>query len=224
MLFSGAIVAIGLTILAFFQFWFSTNFAKLDTNISDNRKAVYTMRLTGVICFLTAGVIQTYFYGSAWKSYSLNLNNIDKTLIWCGLLLIPIILLNAFGTSRPDNLKNYPQVRLSVWSPRDLVISASTWVLYLIAYEWLFRGVLLPACLQEMPIWAAIAINVAIYSLVHIPKGIGETIAAIPFGIFVCWISIETQQFWAAILLHCFLALSNEWFSLKNHPEMRLKL
>jgi membrane protease YdiL (CAAX protease family) len=94
--------------------------------------------------------------------------------------------------------------------------------LYLAAYEWLFRGVLLPACLDGgLSVSSAIIINTALYSLVHVPKGRTEVWAAIPFGVAVCWLTIETQSIWSALLLHVALALTNEWSSWYFHPDMQ---
>ncbi|MBK7407616.1 MAG: CPBP family intramembrane metalloprotease [Saprospirales bacterium] len=69
----------------------------------------------------------------------------------------------------------------------------------------------------------ALAVNVAIYSIAHIPKGIGEALGAIPFGIIVCLAAAATGNIWFPFLVHCVLALSNDWFSLYFNPEMHLK-
>ena len=45
------------------------------------------------------------------------------------------------------------------------------WFLYLFGYEFLFRGVLLIPLIDPLGMWPAIAINIAVYSATHIPKG-----------------------------------------------------
>jgi membrane protease YdiL (CAAX protease family) len=87
----------------------------------------------------------------------------------------------------------------------------------------MFRGFLLFSSLPVLGIWPSILLNTAVYSLVHIPKGNKETLGAIPFGILISYLAIETGTFWIAFFTHVILALSNEWFSLRTHPEMLFK-
>jgi membrane protease YdiL (CAAX protease family) len=95
--------------------------------------------------------------------------------------------------------------------------------LYLLGYEIMFRGFLLFSCLNEMNILSAIAINISIYALIHIPKGFKEVAGSLPLGILLCLMTIYTGTIWAAFMTHGILALSNEWFSLKYHPEISIK-
>ena len=90
----------------------------------------------------------------------------------------------------------------------------------MLAYEFLFRGILLYSCIHSFDIPAAVVINICIYSLVHFPKGINETIGAIPFGLILCLLVIHLDSVWVAVFIHSILALSNEWFSMKAHPDM----
>ena len=137
------------------------------------------------------------------------------------LVLVPF-LLNMFAAKSASNLTMYPQIRAKVWSKNLILISAMSWMTYLLGYEIMFRGVLFYNCLNEMSLFSAIIINISLYSLVHIPKGINETIGALPMGIVLCLLTWVTGSFWAAFILHSLLALTNEWFSLKYHPEMKI--
>ena len=70
--------------------------------------------------------------------------------------------------------------------------------------------------------WQAIALNCALYSFAHFYKGPGESFGSIPVGLILCYLTLLTGNIWMAVLIHCVMALSNEWFSLYFHPEMRL--
>ncbi|MGC8804261.1 MAG: hypothetical protein ACP5PS_10925, partial [Bacteroidales bacterium] len=59
-----------------------------------------------------------------------------------------IVLLNYFAARTPENLASYPQIRLKNWNTSDIVISSITWILYLIGYEYMFRGYLFFTSLQ----------------------------------------------------------------------------
>lgn len=134
-----------------------------------------------------------------------------------GVILIFVNLLNYRNT---DNLLAHPQIRCKYWNTQNLILSAVTWMLYLLAYESLFRGYLLFSLFESTGKWPAIAINIALYSLVHIHAGWKETVGAIPLGFVLCIVCLETGNFWAAFIAHVFLALSNEWLSLYAHPEI----
>jgi len=137
------------------------------------------------------------------------------------IFLFPIII-NKFAAKGASNLAMYPQIRAKVWSKNLIIISAISWLAYLLGYEIMFRGVLFYNCLNEMDLFSAIIINISIYSLVHIPKGFNETIGALPMGIILCFLTWFTGSIWAAFVLHSLLALTNEWFSLKYNSEMKI--
>jgi len=123
------------------------------------------------------------------------------------------IIINMFAASKPANLAVYPQMKIPVWTPYIFLFNAVCWGAYLLAYEFLFRGVLLFLCLPALGTVNAIAINAAIYALVHIPKGFRETLGAILFGIILCIITLRTGTIWCAFLTHFTLALSNDLWS-----------
>lgn len=143
---------------------------------------------------------------------------------WWSWLLIPLILILAYFSARtPANLQQYPQIRAKEWTPAILIISSLSWILFLIGYEFLFRGFVLFASLDIMNPVPAIALNTTIYAFAHFYKGPGETFGSIPAGILFCYLTLLTGNIWTAVILHAVMALSNEWFSLKAHPDMQLK-
>lgn len=147
-----------------------------------------------------------------------------KQLIWLFVLLLIIIPISAFASRSEDNLAMYPQVRNKSWNINTLLISALTWIIYLLGYEFMFRGYMFFPLVDNMGPVVAIGINVLIYSFAHIPKGMKETIGAIPFGIILCLLVLDTGSFWIAFFAHVIMALSNEWFSLKYHPHIQLNI
>jgi membrane protease YdiL (CAAX protease family) len=161
---------------------------------------------------------------SPLSDYGLAAINLKESLIWAGALSLIIILFNFFNSRSHDNIKSYPQIRKKSWSFSLFFLSAVSWIVYLFSYEFLFRGFLLFSCERTFGIWLAITINVAFYAAAHIPKGMKETLAAIPFGIILCWLTLRTQTIWVAFISHAVLALSNEWFSILAHPEMKFGL
>ena len=142
---------------------------------------------------------------------------------WWSFLIIPLILITGFFAAKQEGiLALYPQIRSKTWTPQMVVISNASWVLFLIGYEFLFRGFLLQASLDIMNAGPAIALNCALYALAHFYKGPGETFGAIPVGVLLCYLTMITGNIWSAVALHSVMALSNEWFSLRFHPGMEI--
>lgn len=170
--------------------------------------------LFGIIPLLTILFIKNkHLY-----KFGLNFKNIDSKWI---LILGPILILLTYKNRKtPDNLKNYPQIRNKKWNTRILIISAVGWFLYLLSYEFLFRGVLLYISYYTFGFWPSIIINVSVYSLVHIPKGKKEALGAIPLGIILCLLTLKSNSIFTAFILHLMMALANEWFSLNAHPTI----
>jgi membrane protease YdiL (CAAX protease family) len=88
------------------------------------------------------------------------------------------------------------------------------------AYEILFRGILLFGTLPLLGAPAAILLNMSLYSLTHIPKGLKETLGALPVGFLFCAITLYTGTIWIALLVHGMLAVANDLFALYFHSEM----
>lgn len=142
---------------------------------------------------------------------------------WWLYLTVPIILTASyFQASSPANLAVYPQVRMKEWSYGTVAKSALSWIAFLLAYEFFFRGFILFASLEVMDPWPAIALNCALYGFAHFYKGPGETFGAIAVGVLLCYLTILTGNIWSALIIHCVMALSNEWFSLRANPDVQI--
>lgn len=142
---------------------------------------------------------------------------------WWSYLLIPVILVfGYFNASKPGNLALYPQIRIKLWTPGILALSGISWVYFLIGYEFLFRGFLLFSSLEVMQTWAAVALNCSLYAFAHLYKGPGEAFGSIPVGILLCYLTMITGNIWTAVAIHSIMALSNEWFSIRSNPELKV--
>ena len=143
---------------------------------------------------------------------------------WWAYLSIPLILAGArFNASSSKNLALYPQFRIGRWTPRILVVNGISWILFLIAYEFLFRGLLLFGTLSILDPQPAILLNCTLYAVAHLYKGPLETIGAIPLGALLCYLTIITGNIWTAVVIHSFMALTNEWMSIRAHPGMEVR-
>ena len=137
-------------------------------------------------------------------------------------LSVVIALVIRFNPGRQKLTAHYPQMRLATWSPREISVNVAGWAAYLFAYELMFRGFLLQSLLPYGLV-LAVAVNTALYVAVHVPKGLSEAIAAVPFGLLLCFLTIEYGTIWAAFILHLVLALANSLVAIAENPEMHYK-
>lgn len=143
-----------------------------------------------------------------------------ETVYWILVTSLIIIPINFFIAGKPENLKQYPQIRINNWSKSTFLVDGAGWFMYLLAYEYLFRGVLLVGVYPTLGMMNAIVIGTSIYALAHIHKGSKETFGSIPVGLLVCFITFETGSIWASFFIHLVMALSNEFFAFYRNPKM----
>ncbi len=227
--FYSTVLSISTLTVAFIAFFFVSNnkiiarfFVKNSGEEAGQIKFVLFQRLTGVLCFgifpalMLVAFKNDSFYKS-WLAIHLNFSSFIIIVTIGGIL----VLINWVASRSPENLAKYPQIRARAWPFSLLLLSAISWIAYLFAYEFMFRGFFLFNCVGEIGIFASIIINVVFYSLVHLHKGKKETLGSIPLGIIFCLITIHFGTIWGAFWIHCCLALSNEWFSIKYHKEIK---
>ena len=129
--------------------------------------------------------------------------------------------LKQFEMAQIYTNEKYPQIRETNWDRKLVINNTLGWSAYLLGYEFLFRGILLFPLVDALGVWPAIAINTAMYSATHIPKGMDEAIGAAPLGIVLCLITLMTGTLWVAIVVHILMALANSFSSVYHNPEMK---
>lgn len=149
------------------------------------------------------------------------IGNYSESLVYIAAMCSLILIINYFGAKNPLNQAMYPQIRITNWRKRTILINSIGWAIYLFAYEFMCRGLLLIVCYNSFGFWPAVAINLCFYSATHIPKGLGETIGTFPYGLLLCFATISTGSIAVAFITHLALALSNDYFSIYHNPEMK---
>ena len=185
---------------------------------------VFSQRLSGVFFFGVVPLIISMLCHIKFSDIGLTFK--CKSPIWGWILGLSSIcvIVNYFACRKHDHLEMYPQIRTpQPWGKDLMFYSSLTLVFYTLAYEIMFRGYLLFTCEAEMGRMLAIVVNTSVYTLVHIPKGWKETVGAVPMGIILCWLTLESGNIWIAVFVHIALALSSEWFSISHH-QRRLKM
>jgi hypothetical protein len=107
------------------------------------------------------------------------------------------------------DLANYPQYLPERWGALELGAEALSWLGYLAAYEFVFRGVIFSIALPAGPLVAA-AFSTALYSLAHLRKGAKESLGCLIFGAVASGLSYACGSIWPATLVHTALVLAND--------------
>jgi membrane protease YdiL (CAAX protease family) len=225
-----SVMSILLTGACFSIYWFITINSKIKFRFFTNHleeKAwinyVLFQKITGVV-FLGIIPLIVVFTTTDYSASDLgiNLNHLGQSLTYIVIMGVLILILNFFVGKNPERLKDYPQMRVTNWTTKIMAINVIAWTLYLLAYEILFRGVLLFLCYASFGFWPAVAINLGLYATTHIPKGAGETIGTIPYGLLLCCITVSTGSILVAFATHLIMALSNDFFSIYHNAEMKI--
>lgn len=221
------------TLISFIVFWFAWQSDRLKRRLIDRngedwgwaKLVIYTKVLGG----LSMGLLPAIAYWVAFPDttaadfgWSLSRETLWAAMIWTIGLSALMIVLTAFNARKPASLKHYPQIRARKWPPSMLRGSLLGWTIYLLGYEALFRGVLLFPLVDQIGLWPAIAVNIGLYSGTHIPKGLKETLGAIPLSIVLCLLTVQTGTILIAVIVHVAMAWTNVWVSLRANPEMEM--
>ena len=177
-----------------------------------------------ILGFLLLGLIPAllalmFFDFQPWQE-TIMLANSGNYWIWMLVVSVLLIVLNLINSKSPDMHTVYPELNLKQWTVGSLGIASAGWIIYLAGYEYLFRGILLSSCTIAFGVWPAIVINLALYSSMHLYKGLKEAVATIPFGFFLCYITIESHSILPAILIHSFQAISWEIACIYRNKDM----
>lgn len=223
-----------LSLVSFITYWFVAQSGKIKErfyrNNSFDNASVKHIFFTKYFGFLSMGVVPAIACLLVLPDFSLadiGLTVIPETtvfsLVWIGILSALLIPITFFSAKKEKNLVNYPQIRAKTWTRKTVFIAALGWALYLFGYELLFRGTLFFPLVESIGVWPAIAVNIGMYSATHIPKGLDETIGAIPLGLVLCILTLLSGTIWIAFIVHVVMAWTNCFTALRFHPEIHYK-
>lgn len=93
---------------------------------------------------------------------------------------------------------------------------------FLLCYEFFFRGILLFKFLEFNSLFSAILFVTILYVLIHIFDSRKEILGAIPFGIILCLFAFYTNSIWYVFFIHLALSAIYEismfyYLTLKNN-------
>ena len=175
-------------------------------------RRVYASVILMVPCLLSVGGIKPSFYALVASEHTLS------TLIFSAIVSALVVVVNLWAGKQIENTKVNPQIRKPTWSLCLFIQNGLSWVVYLIAYEFLFRGYIFNSLLHLTSVGNAFIVSITLYALAHLFKGEKEFILSVPFGFILCYITLLTENVWAAVVIHSILAISNDIFAFRANP------
>jgi membrane protease YdiL (CAAX protease family) len=94
-------------------------------------------------------------------------------------------------------------------SPNSLLSFLFIRILFLLVYEFFFRGALFFMMVEDFGVIAAIIVNIILYVLVHWFNK-EERYGSVLMGGILCGVTLYYNSVWPATIIHLSLALSNE--------------
>ncbi|MEM8485639.1 MAG: CPBP family intramembrane glutamic endopeptidase [Bacteroidota bacterium] len=225
------VITVGTATVCFCLYWFVAHSERLKAWVDarngdgyfDQYGAVY-QKLIGVLYLGGLPMLATLLLlPGTPENYGLGDANWTISLYWILLFGGAISFIPWYTARQKEMYSFYPQIRARDWSRRLLVVNALVWTLYMFAYEFLFRGFLLMGVASVYGWWPAIIVTTALSATTHLPKGGKETFGTIPLSIVLSLIVIQTGAIWACVAAHAILAISNDYWAVFYHPEMRFK-
>jgi membrane protease YdiL (CAAX protease family) len=215
------ITTYGLMLLYYFFFFktVKTGFKKNSGQLKDilsgkSEPGVLFTRLISGIFFLGIGTtvlfikrnIDVRIFTLAWSDYN--------TPVW--IIIAAAIIMGTLSAFKKINSANTPDHFLPFYLPLFFLFVRT---LFLIVYEFFFRGVVLFIMAEDLGVTAAVIINLILYAIVHwFDKK--ERYGSVPMGIILCVVSIYYHSVWPAIIIHLSLALSHEITLLINNKSL----
>jgi len=173
-------------------------------------------RLSGFVLFgLLAAFIFSKIHIVKFDFISLKINYLYQIIPYF-LVLLPLTIIVPYINVKKSKQTQYPQFKIKNWTISYKLLSYITWTLYLIGYEFMFRGILLFGTAEKIGCYPAVLLNVILYAIVHIPKGWKEVLGCFILGPILCVFALATHNILIPIILHVSLCLSNEYFSIRK--------
>jgi membrane protease YdiL (CAAX protease family) len=188
------------------------------------RHRVFIHKLGGGALFLGGGICllvlidRSPLQNGLWAGPLTPLFSTWPALGGLAALILPFLYLASRGLQIQDQ---YPEIREELWTPELALKSAGAWAVYLLGYEFLFRGALLFPLVDWMGMYPALAIMTAMYALAHLNKSASEALACLPMGIVFGLLAINAGSIWPAWLLHWTIAVISENAAVAHHPTKR---
>jgi membrane protease YdiL (CAAX protease family) len=175
--------------------------------------------------FFILGVVPAILYFGLLKAsgekFGLTFNHFESSfLIITGLVILTAVILFFHHKGNPE--RSTLQMNPPVWNVPMFMLNALGWSIYLIAYEFLFRGILLFECYETFGFWPAIAINVTLYSAIHMVSGKEQAIGTLVFGTIACYFALSMGTLLIPVFMHLSASILSNFYSIRSMQGLKI--
>lgn len=220
------ILLFGVILFFYFYYYFAhskflENYIKKNTQLIQKDLLLFFMRkLSGfLILGIIPGILYYFFIDSSFEKFGLTIKMLQSNISII-LILVCIIVFILFINQKKNKQNNSLQVRIKEWKVLLFLFNAIGWIIYLVGYEFLFRGILLLECNNSFGFWPAIAVNVVIYSAIHMVNGKEQVIGALIFGTIACYFTLTQGTILIPIFMHITLSIFSDYFSIRFNDKL----
>ena len=163
-----------------YLYWFTTDFITL---------------------FILAILIIKFVIKEDLKDYGLQAGDYKAGLIISAIFLGVMLVIIWFVSATPDFATKYPHLQSTKNSWRDFYIYESGMLLYMIGWEFIWRGFMLFG-LKEKFGYYSVLIQMIPFVILHNGKPIAETFGAIAGGIALGMLAFRTNSIYYCVFSH----------------------
>lgn len=149
------------------------------------------------------------------------INNIEIPRLHLLLLILLALFLSIHISNNAVQNQILKDTYVSGYNLSNAWVYFTLRFVFLLCYEFFFRGVLLFQFLEFTTLTMAIIYSTILYVLIHIFDSKKEIIGAIPFGVVLCLFAYYTKSVWYVFFIHIALSAVYEismfyYLTLKN--------
>lgn len=213
------------SVMVFFYLYYYTIHAGFFLKIAEkncspqlqNTALFLAKKLTGALLLgIIPGILYYLLIRPDFSEFGLTFSDFKTNLLPIGILSL-IIFSILFIYQKFNAAGELLQAEKS-FSTR--FVHAMGWIFYLTGYEFLFRGILLVECYHFLGFWPAIAVNIAIYSAIHMVNGKAQTIGSMIFGFVACYFTLTWGTILIPIFMHIALSIFADYFNLSQKNQI----
>jgi membrane protease YdiL (CAAX protease family) len=217
-----------LSSVVFFHFYYYFTTSGVPERICENlnqklqkKVAIFLTKksLGFLILGFIPGLIYYFFLNRNLIKFGFSFDHLLRNIHLILLLTLTIVML-LFVNQKANRQNNSLQIELTDWNIQLFLLNAFGWIIYLIGYEFLFRGILLFECYNSFGFWPAIAINIAIYSAIHMVNGKEQTTGALIFGVIACYLTLSRGTILIPIFMHISLSVFSDYFTIRYNDNL----
>ena len=187
-----------------FSTYFIISMVYYKLGINNLQKALITtngLRLLNLKHFLGIVFFGVLFYITIPELRDL-LDTFEIPRLYVLIPLLFVIFLSAHIANFTFKKQHRKDVSVSHYNFSSAWVFFSIRILFLLCYEFFFRGVLLFKFLEYNSVFLAVVYSTLLYIIIHIFDSKKEILGAIPFGVTLCLFTYFTDSIWYAFFIH----------------------